>query len=162
MLKSNLRSELTGLLENGWAHEGPQSILADFPLDRINEFPPNVPYTPWHVLEHMRFCQQEVLELLLAEEMPAYTFPDDFWPSKDAVATAMEWQVSLNGFFADLARFQELARDADLAQNARNREDFSMLHAIFNIAAHNHYHLGEFAVLRQVMGTWPEGRNPVG
>jgi len=26
------------------------------------------------------------------------------------------------------------------------------------VGAHNAYHLGEFAILRQVMGTWPPGR----
>lgn len=162
MLEEQLREELIGLLDDGWAHAGPERLLADFPLDRINEYPPNAPYTPWHLLEHMRFCQQELLELIEAEVMPDYTWPDDFWPATDRMATAQEWTETLEAFFTDLQRLKDLAMQGDLMSPCRHNPKASLLHALFNIAAHNHHHLGEFAILRQVMGTWPADRNATG
>ena len=34
----------------------------------------------------------------------------------------------------------------------------TILREILLVADHNAHHLGEFAILRQVMGTWPAGR----
>lgn len=155
-MDDQVRQELKGLLDTGWAHEGPLLILADFPMDRANEVAPGLPYSPWQLLEHIRFCQQEVLEQIEAEVMPSYNWKVDFW-RKDS-ATPEMWQESVNRFFADNARLQELALTAELHAPCRNRADVSILHAILNVAAHNHYHLGEFSALRSVMGTWPPRR----
>lgn len=155
-MESHLRNELTGLLNNGWAYEDPRDILANFPEDAMNRFPPNVPYTPWHLLEHIRFCQQEILEQIEADVMPKYDFDTDFWPDRDAVATPEDWQRTVQRFFDDRERFMEMARSADLTSVCRNNSNATILHAILNISAHNHYHLGEFAILRQVMQTWPD------
>ena len=153
-----LRKELLMLLDNGRAYETQEAILAGFPARAINAFPPNVPYTPWHLLEHIRFCQQEILEQIEADEMPDYTFPDDFWPAPDARATPEMWNESVTQFFLDRDRLMDLAQEGDLAAPCRHNPDATLLHALFNIAAHNHYHFGEFAVLRSVMLTWPENR----
>lgn len=153
-----LRKELPGFLNTGWAYDDPINILADFPLDAINTFPPNVPYTPWQLLEHIRFCQQEILEQIEAEVMPQYTFPDDFWPAPDTMATPEMWQQTVNQFFADRARFVEFSQTGDLASPCRNNLSVSVLHALLNIASHNHHHFGEFSILRQIMGTWPQDR----
>jgi hypothetical protein len=158
MVEDLLRIELGGLLDNGWAYEDPKAILANFPMEQINTFPPNVPYTTWQLLEHVRFCQQEILEQIEADDMPAYSFPDDFWPLKEAKATPEMWDDTVRRFFADRDRFMEMARCADLSSLCRNNTRATVLHALLNIAAHNHYHFGEFAVLRQVMNTWPEDR----
>ena len=153
-----LRDELHMLLDNGRAYETQEAILAAFPARAINAFPPQVPYTPWHLLEHIRFCQQEILEQIEAEGMPEYVFPDDFWPPRDATATPAMWNASIAQYFDDRDRLMELAREADLTAPCRNNPGVSLLHALFNVAAHNHYHFGEFAVLRSVMQTWPPDR----
>jgi hypothetical protein len=41
-----LRDELLHLLQGGNAHLSFDEAVADFPMDRINERPPNVPYSP--------------------------------------------------------------------------------------------------------------------
>lgn len=151
----HLRTELLVLLNNGSAYDDPRDILADFPEDAINTTAPNVTYSPWQLLEHIRFCQQEILETIEAETMPAYSFDDDFWPGTGVTATAEQWNSTVRQFFADRERLMELARTADLEAPCRNNPKQSILHALMNIAAHNHYHFGEFAILRQVMGTWP-------
>ncbi|MGD2143632.1 MAG: hypothetical protein PVF54_04040 [Anaerolineae bacterium] len=35
-------------------------------------------------------------------------------------------------------------------------QPYTVLREILVVADHNTYHLGEFAILRQLMGTWPE------
>jgi hypothetical protein len=37
------------------------------------------------------------------------------------------------------------------------KKDYTVLREILLVADHNAYHIGEFAVLRQVMGMWRDG-----
>lgn len=59
-----MRDQLVRLLQGGMAHLSFDHAIAAFPLDRINERPPNVPYTPWHILEHLRIAQWDVLDFM--------------------------------------------------------------------------------------------------
>ncbi len=52
-----LRKELLALLEGQQAHMKFEDALADFPAEFINATPPNVPYTFWHLVEHLRITQ---------------------------------------------------------------------------------------------------------
>src|SRR5205823_3102390 len=49
-LERLLRDQTIRLLRGGMAHMTFDDALADFPLDRINERPPGVPYPPSHPL----------------------------------------------------------------------------------------------------------------
>ena len=55
-----LRDQLVGLLRGGHAHMAFDEAVADFPEALINARPPNVPYTFWHLLEHLRLTQADI------------------------------------------------------------------------------------------------------
>ena len=46
----------------------------------------------------------------------------------------------------------------DLFATIPNTPGHTILREVRIVGEHNAYHVGEFAVLRQVMGTWPAGR----
>ena len=48
---------------------------------------------------------------------------------------------------------------AGLAAHAKGNEHQTVLYEMLDGAIHISYHLGEFAILRQVMGLWPVGRS---
>jgi hypothetical protein len=58
------RNELVFQLLVGDAHQTFLDAVADFPLDAVNVRPPNVEYTFWHLVEHVRFCQIDMLDYL--------------------------------------------------------------------------------------------------
>ena len=47
----------------------------------------------------------------------------------------------------------------DLTSDLPHAEGYNVLREILLVADHNAYHIGEFALLRQVMGTWPKDRS---
>ena len=47
------REQLIRLLDGVGAHMPFEEAVADFPMDAINAFPPNMHYTPWHLVEHV-------------------------------------------------------------------------------------------------------------
>src|SRR3712207_9363395 len=57
-----VREHLLYLLRGGGAHMSFDDAVADFPLELVNVKPPNVPYTPWHLVEHLRITQWDILE----------------------------------------------------------------------------------------------------
>jgi hypothetical protein len=61
-----------------------------------------------------------------------------------------------------MAALRALATNPDsdlgaLALNAGGRSSHTLLREILVATDHTAYHLGEFAILRQVEGLWPEG-----
>ncbi len=151
-----LRDQLLHLLRGGNAHLSFDDAVTDFPMDAINTRPPNVPYTPWHLLEHLRITQWDILDFIRNPHYQEITWPDDYWPAPDAEADAAAWKQTLAAFRADLKAIEAIASDpqTDLAATIPHGDSQTILREILLVADHNAYHIGEFAILRQVMGTW--------
>lgn len=154
------RAQVLALLAGEGAHLTFDEAVADFPLAHANTRPPGVPYTPWHLLEHMRRTQRDILDFV---RDPAYReprWPDDYWPAQDAEADEPTWERTLAGFRDDLGALRAMVADpkTDLSAPLPSGDHPTLLREVLLVADHNAYHLGEFAILRQVMGTWPAGR----
>ena len=155
-----LRDQLARLLRGGMAHMTFDEAVADFPLDRINERPPNVPYTPWHILEHLRITQWDILDFMRNPDYKELSWPAQYWPAPDAVTDADGWARTIAEFNADFAAICAIAADpqTDLYARIPWGDGQIILREILLVADHNAHHIGEFAILRQVMGTWPATR----
>ena len=53
----SLREHLLYLLRGGGAHVDFESVVADFPVEKVSQKIEHLPYTAWAVLEHMRIAQ---------------------------------------------------------------------------------------------------------
>jgi hypothetical protein len=159
MTTDALRGQLAKLLDGVGARMPFDEAVADFPDDAINRLPPNVAYTPWHLLEHIRLTQVDILEYVLVDNYVEQAWPDAFWPARDATATRAQWDETISRFLADLAALRALVLDPEreLLAVIPGTPGHTLLREVRIVADHNAYHVGEFAILRQVMGTWPEG-----
>lgn len=155
-----LREQVLGLLRGGHAHMSLDEAVADFPLDRINDRAPHVPYTPWHLLEHIRIAQEDILEFTRDPQWVSPPWPEGYWPARDEQADAARWNATINAIRRDLEAMQALVADPanDLTADLPHAPGYTLLREALLVADHNAYHLGEFAILRQVMGTWPSNR----
>jgi hypothetical protein len=130
--------------------------VADFPMERINSLPPNVSYTPWHLLDHIRIAQWDILEFTRDPDHVSPRWPEGYWPPPDEQADEVKWEKTIGDFRADLRALQDMVEDSgtDLYAPLRHATGYTVLREIMLVADHNAYHIGEFAVLRQVMDTW--------
>lgn len=155
-----LRNQLARMLTIRQAHMDFEDAVADFPLDQINTKPPNCDYSFWHLLEHIRICQKDILDYIEADDYEWPNFPDDLWPDKTAETDIEGWQETIAHFHADRQRLVEIVNDPafDLFAPLPNSKEYehSILREINIIANHNAYHTGEFGILRQVMGLWSQ------
>lgn len=156
-----LRDELLALIDGRGAHMPFDAAVADFPDEAINRLPPNVSYTPWHLVEHIRRTQSDLLAYIRQRDYVAPAWPTAYWPAADAKATPDEFARSVDGFRSDRRELHELVADptTDLLATIPNTPGHTILREVRLAADHTAYHLGEFAILRQVMGTWPPDRD---
>lgn len=155
-----MRQQLLALLRGGNAHMPFDAAVADFPTEYINTPAPNVSYTPWHLLEHLRIAQWDILEFIRNPDHASPDWPEGYWPARDATTDAAGWQATIDAFHADLAALEDIVTDpeTDVLAPISHAPDYTVFREILVVADHNAYHVGEFAILRQVMETWPADR----
>jgi hypothetical protein len=152
-----LRQQLIAQLTARQAHLTFEDAVANFPLDKINSRPPNVPYTPWHLVEHLRIAQWDILDYCRNPHYTAPHWPDEYWPAPDAETDAAGWQRSIDQFLADRQALIAIVSDpqTDLfAPIPHGEPGHTLLREALLAADHNAYHIGELAILRQVMDIW--------
>jgi len=156
-----LRQYVLYLLAMKGAHMDFDEAVADFPEHLINAFSPNVPYTPWHLVEHLRITQWDILEYT---RDPAHVSPDwpvGYWPPRDATTDQAGWNHSIEQFRRDLKAMRDIVADPKtdlMTPIPHGYGGHTVLREALLLADHNAYHIGELAILRQVMNAWPPQR----
>ena len=153
-----LRQHLVKLLRVRQAHMSFDDAVKDFPPDKINTRPPNVSYTPWHLIEHLRITQWDILDYIRNPDYQYMEWPKAYWPAQDALADAAAWQHTIDQFHADQDALEAIVADPQtelMAQIPHGEAGHTVLREILLVADHNAYHIGELGILRQVTDAWP-------
>jgi hypothetical protein len=156
-----IRSQLVSTLGSGHNHMSLAEATKAFPTSAINSRLPGVPYSFWHLVEHIRLTQKDMLDYMTSTSYEEPPFPEGYWPGKNARATPAQWRQSLAQCHKDLEAVIELVRDPAgnlfaAVPNSAGKHTF--FRCCLVIADHNSYHIGELAIGRQVAGLWPKGR----
>lgn len=152
-----LRKHVIALLDGRQAAMSFDDAVANFPMTAINTYPPNVSYTPWHILEHLRIAQWDILEYVRNPEHVSPDWPTGYWPAQDAQTDPDGWKRTIARFHEDFQAMRKIVLDpaTDLfAPIPHGYNGHTILREALLVADHNAYHIGEFAILRQVMNTW--------
>jgi hypothetical protein len=152
-----LRAHLLSLLNGREAHMAFEDVIANFPLNLINVKPPNVLYTPWHLLEHLRITQWDILEYVRNPQHVSPRWPEGYWPSQAALADPAIWAQTITQFESDLEAMRQIVRDPQtdlMSPIPHGYSGHTILREVLLVADHNAYHIGELGVLRQVMNAW--------
>ncbi len=155
-----LREQLVHLLNGGNAHMTLEDAVADYPVESMNTTFPNGDYSSWHLLEHIRLSQWDILDFMRNPEYQEREWPKEYWPPQEAQASEADWNETLASFQRDMQALQAIAMDPQIDLHARIPwgTGQTILRELLLVADHNAYHIGEFAIMRQVMGTWGSKR----
>lgn len=157
MSDAHIRQQLVNLLTLPQAHMTFEDAIKNFPLDHINSRPDGVEYTFWHLLEHLRICQFDILDYSRNPNYQELHFPNDLWPARDAKTDAAGWQHTIDQFRADLVTLVALVNDPNTDLTApipHGYDGHTIFREILVVADHNAYHIGEFGILRGIMKLW--------
>ncbi len=153
-----LREQLADLLQKGHAHSTFDEAIKGFPADLRGTVPPNLPYSAWQLLEHLRITQRDILDFS-APPTGGYhpiEWPDGYWPKSPQPPSAHAWDESIAAIHRDLKTFIALIEkpSSDLYKPFRWGDGQNLLREALLIADHNAYHLGELIVIRRLLGAW--------
>ncbi|MBJ6107472.1 DinB family protein [Hymenobacter sp. BT523] len=154
--QKGLVAELTSLLTKGNAHATFEEACADLTPKIWNQHVPEVPYTIWQLVEHVRIAQWDIVEFCLEPEHESPTWPEGYWPAPDATADEEQWQETLDGIRQDRQRFLHLlhAPGTNLLAPLTHGTGQTILREAMLIADHNAYHTGEIILVRRLLKAW--------
>lgn len=149
-----LVDELKKLLLGGNAHVSLKDALKGLPRELRGVKQPNMPYSIWQLVEHIRISQLDMLQFCRDAHYKSPKWPDDYWPTKAAPKNDAAWDESLKQIDADTDEFIELIKRADLYQKIPHGQGQNILLEVLQVADHNAYHIGEIIALRRMLGDW--------
>ena len=152
-----IRKELLTLLKGGNAHMSFDEALANFPLGEINREVPNGGYTVWHLLEHMRIAQWDILRFVVDPKHVSPEFPAEYWPKPGAKATHGQWKKTIEKIKAGTAALEKLASDpnTDFFSPIPHAKEYTIFREILLAADHNVFHLSELITVRRILNLNP-------
>jgi hypothetical protein len=151
-----LRKHLLYLLTEGGAHAGFDAAVKDVPPSVRGKRPPEIPHSPWELLEHLRIAQWDILEFIRNPKHVSPEFPVGYWPKTPEPPNEKAWDKSVAGFRSDFAALTKLVEDPEVDLFARipHGDGQTTLREILLVADHNAYHLGQLVLVRRLLGAW--------
>jgi uncharacterized damage-inducible protein DinB len=151
-----LRDHLVRLLAWQDAHGTFEAAVGGVPPSHRERVPPDLPYSPWQLLEHLRITQHDILDFCRNPNYTELHWPDDYWPRSAAPPSDSAWDDSVRAFLEDRAALQALANDrsVDLLTTIPHGEGQTYLREILLAADHASYHAGQLIVVRRLLGIW--------
>ena len=151
-----LREQLTKLLQGGLAYQPLGELLKDIRAADAGKTIPELPYTLWKLLGHMRFTLNDILEFIRNPDYVYPKWPDDYWPEENAPAGQAELDTCIQDIQEGVKAMIGLIRDPanDLYKPFPHGEGQNLLREALLVAEHNAYHTGQVIVLRRLLDTW--------
>jgi len=157
--KDVVRQELLALLRGGNAHMTFEEAIEDFPMSRINDKAPHMPYSPWHIIEHMRRVQWDIVAFIEDPDHISPEWPQGYFPAPIEKTDEAGWRKTIRLFRADRKTLEKMvtSSEIDLFAPIAHAKEYTFYREILLAADHNAYHTGELAFMRQVLQAWPAG-----
>ncbi len=156
-------SALTELFRGQGAHTNPLACVEDLSAELAARQIPGFPHSVGQLVFHMNYWMDYELRRIRGQQ-PAYPeHSAESFPSAASPADAQEWDLLRKRFaglltdFAALANSspKEMQRQIESARDGDRNVSGTLEAVLWQMVAHNSYHVGQIALMRQVLGAWP-------
>jgi uncharacterized damage-inducible protein DinB len=134
------------------AHAGTKDVFSGLDWKAAGSKPRGAAHSAYQLLSHMSFWQDWVVAWLKGESPAVPRHASLSWPAEAGPSSRRDWDEAMRGFRRGLRALERSCRGADLLSR---RGRTSRLEMLQTIGAHNSYHAGQVAFLRQILGKWP-------
>ena len=152
-----LRAHLVRLL--GWhdAHVDFDAAVTGLRRELLGSRAAGLPYSPWEIVEHLRFTQRDILDFCRHPGYAEPIWPEEYWPISAEPPSYEAWDRSVAEFRADREELKRLAEDEalDLLATIPHGSGQTYLRELLLVADHNAYHVGQLVAVRRLLGAWP-------
>jgi uncharacterized damage-inducible protein DinB len=157
---------LIELLHGQGAHVDPIACVEDITAELAGRKDVAHSHSIWQILCHLNYWMDYELKRIRGEG-PVYPVQAaDSWPSDSALPGEGEWSQAVDRFAALIDEFAVLAgstqevlrRQVSVTHPTHSQQSSSILAVLWQTIAHNSYHIGQMAILRRALGSWPPRR----
>jgi uncharacterized damage-inducible protein DinB len=154
---------LTELLRGKGAHVDPIACVEDLSAELAARQVAGFPHTIGQLVFHMDYWMEYELRRIRGES-PAYPeHNSESFPAASAPLDEREWDrlrartAELLGEFLELAQSstQELQREINSTHEGDKKVAGTLEAVLWQMVAHNSYHVGQIAMVRRALGSWP-------
>ena len=154
---------LTELLRGRGAHADPIACVEDLSAELAARDAAGFPHSIGQLVFHMNYWMEYELRRIRGER-PAYPeHNSESFPLAPAPADEDEWNrlrkkmAGHLGEFADPAKSSpnELQREIECTHDGDKKIAGTLEAALWQMVAHNSYHVGQIAMVRRALGEWP-------
>lgn len=154
---------LTQLLYGTGSHANPLACVEDASSDLSGRRIEGYPHSIFQTVGHMNYWMNYELQRIRGEAPVYPTHAADGWPVNASPAGESEWRETVARFRNLLSEFAALAKSTPdvlagtvVHAHANQAGQASSVEAvIWQMVAHNSYHVGQIALLRRAFGAWP-------
>jgi hypothetical protein len=134
------------------AHVETNKVFSGLDWKAAGSKPRGVPHSVYQLLRHMSYWQDWVVQWLKGKDPAVPRHASGSWPAEAGPSSRRDWNESVLRFRRGLVALERGCRGAELSSGRGGKSRLEMLHAI---GAHNSYHAGQVALVRQLLGKWP-------
>jgi len=154
---------LIELLHGKGAHADPVACIEDVSAELAARKLEGFPHSIRDLVSHMNYWMDYDLRRVAGEHPPYPTHNAESFPSKPAPENAKEWDALTKRFaalinqsvaFADSSP-QELTRHIEPTHPSHEERAATLEAVLWQLVAHNSYHIGQIAMIRRALGAWP-------
>jgi uncharacterized damage-inducible protein DinB len=154
---------LTELLRGKGAHADPLACVEDLSAELAARHVEGFPHSVAQLVFHMNYWMDYELRRIRGER-PAYPrHSSESFPFAPSQRDAQDWEQLRQRFAGLLADFAKLAecspdemqRRIGPAHEGDTKVAGTLEAVLWQMVAHNSYHVGQIAVIRRTLGAWP-------
>ena len=134
------------------SHVETTSILEDLDWKLAGNRPAGSPHSLFQLVNHMIYWQEWVVKWLDGKKPRVAKHAADGWPGKVTPTNRKEWEKTASRFRDTLVTLKCRSQQEDPLTKRGEMTRMEMIHLI---ASHTSYHIGQVAMLRQQLGSWP-------
>jgi hypothetical protein len=151
------RAVLVAALGGKGAHVGFDEAIRNFPAELRGKKTKGAPHSGWQLLEHLRISQLDILDFCVNPNYKEMNWPDEYWPQSAEPPDTAAWDNSIAAFRKDLKAMQDLVANTgrDLHVPIPHGSGQTLFREALLVMDHNSYHVGQFVLLRNLLGIWP-------
>ncbi|MFZ0808419.1 MAG: DinB family protein [Candidatus Sulfotelmatobacter sp.] len=151
---------LTELLRGQGAHADPIACVEDVSSELASQQVAGFPHSIGQILFHVNYWMNYELRRIRGEKPKYPEHSGESFPAAVAVSTA-EWDQLRRDFAWFLGEYEKLVNTSPAELNREIDSDHEVKNAntladvLWQMVAHNSYHVGQIVMLRQALGAWP-------
>jgi uncharacterized damage-inducible protein DinB len=154
---------LIELLHGKGAHADPVACIEDLSAELAARYLEGFPHSIGQLVFHMNYWMDYELRRIRGDR-PAYPkHSSESFPPAPSPADAQDWNRVRKNFANLLASFTALAnssseekeREIQTMHDGDKKVAGTLEAVLWQMVAHNSYHLGQIAMIRRALGAWP-------